>query len=99
MTEEDKKYFESKGFNFKSGFGEEYNTFVCDEAIIIAKELKTKDDIIKFHKLHPDEQKKMVPLLDMKAHSGNTLDMSCRFALAYLPKLIVDNRDDKFNMI
>ena len=70
-----------------------YNRFCCEQGILIAESLKTKDKIIEFHKMDWDNQKKLVPGLD-DGHSGNTFSSACKLAIAYLPR-IRDKRIDE----
>lgn len=86
MTQEDREFFESIVGDLNSGFGEDYNIFCCDQGILIAESLRNKEKIVEFHKMEWNEQKKLVPGLD-DGHSGNTFDMACRLAIAYLPRI------------
>ena len=86
MTQEDREFFESIVGDLNSGFGEDYNIFCCDLGILIAESLRNKEKIVEFHKMEWNEQKKLVPGLD-DGHSGNTFDMACRLAIAYLPRI------------
>jgi len=87
MIKEDKEFFESLVGDLNEGMGLSYNSFCCDQAILIAEFLRTKEKILEFHKMEDfDEQKKLVPGLD-DGHSGNTFGMSCRLAIAYLPRI------------
>lgn len=95
MTIEDSNFFnELLGDSINEGFGKEYNIFCCEQAVVIAESLKTKEKIAEFFKLNYDIQKEMVPLLS-DDHSGNTFGMSCKLAIAYLPML----RDKKIDEI
>lgn len=64
----------------------------------LAKSLLSKDEIIRFSTLNYDEQKSLVPTID-DGHSGNTFNMACRFAILYLDKIKIDNRDEKIENI
>jgi hypothetical protein len=86
MTKEDTEFFESIVGDLNEGMGEGYNRFCCEQGIIIAESLRTKDKIFEFNKMGWDEQKKLVPGLD-DGHSGNTFGMACRLAIAYLPRI------------
>lgn len=94
MTLEDSNFFnELLGDSINEGFGKEYNIFCCEQAVVIAESLKTKEKIAEFFKLNYDILE-MVPLLS-DDHSGNTFGMSCKLAIAYLPML----RDKKIDEI
>lgn len=86
MSNEDLNFFTNLIGDLNRGFGEKYNLFACEEAIKIAKSLKTKDNIIAFHKYSSEDQFKMVPDLS-DDHSGNTFVLSCKLAISYLPML------------
>lgn len=95
MTLEDNNFFNKLlGDSINEGFGKQYNIFCCEQAVVIAESLKTKEKILKFFKLDYDIQKEMVPLLS-DDHSGNTFGMSCKLAISYLPML----RDKKIDEI
>lgn len=98
MDKEDLKFFEEKVGSLDGGFGYDYNVFAASEGVKIAKSLLSKDEIIRFSKLNWDEQKGLVPTID-DGHSGNTFDMACRFAILYLEKIKIDNRDEKIETI
>lgn len=102
MKPEDLKFFENLvggKENLEGGFGYDYNIFAIEEGIKIAESLQTKEEIVKFHKLDSNDQSKLVPTLDMNAHTGNTFGMACRFAIAYLPQLKVHKRDETIQEI
>ncbi len=86
MTQEDKEFFESIVGDLSGGMGESYNRFCCEQGIIIAESLRTKDKIVEFHKMGWGEQKALVPGLD-DGHSGNTFGMACKLAITYLPRI------------
>jgi hypothetical protein len=86
MTQEDREFFESIVGDLNSGMGEGYNRFCCEQGITIAESLRNKDKIIEFHKMGWGQQKTEVPGLD-DGHSGNTFNMACRLAIAYLPRI------------
>lgn len=70
---------------------EAYEMFCCEEAIKIAKALKTPDAIIEWNKLSFEEQRKIVDIDD--GHSNNTF--GCARTLAYMyvspnPEHVVD---------
>ena len=98
MTVEDRKFFEEKLGDLSEGFGLQYNLFACEEAIKISTSLETKDKIIEFHKADWEKQKSMVPSIS-DDHSGNTFDMACRIAIAYIPQLKINQRDEKIDII
>jgi hypothetical protein len=98
MKKQDKDFFESLGVKFNGGIGEKYNIFALEQGILIAEALETKDKIIEFKDLDFDEQKKLVPGLSDE-HSGNTFGLALRSAIAYLPQLLVNKRDDKIETI
>lgn len=100
MTIQDTIFFEKLfgGDLSNGGFGKEYNIFCCEQGILIATKLETKDAIIKYHKSDSSEQNKLVPELSNE-HSGNTFDMACRLAISYLPQLLVEKRDKKIDDI
>ncbi len=93
MTEQDKEFFESLVGDLNEGMGLAYNRFCCEQGILIAESLKTKDKIIEFHKMNWNELKNLVPGLD-DGHSGNTFSSACKLAIAYLPR-IRDKRIDE----
>lgn len=95
MTKDERKFFEEiVGGDLDVGFGLEYNLFCCEQGILIAETLKTKEKIIEFHKAKWEDQKKMVPIIS-DDHSGNTFGMSCHLAIAYIPMI----RDKKIGEI
>ena len=98
MTKEDREFFESKLGDLSGGFGLDYNLFACEQGILIADALQSKEKIKEFYEMGWDEQKKLVPGLD-DGHTGNTFSMSCRIALAYLPITEAKIRDGKINQI
>lgn len=100
MKDEDLKFFENLlgEENIDGGFGREYNLFCMKQGILIAESLKTKESIIEFNGKNWDEQQKLVPGLD-DGHSGNTFVMSVRFAIAYLPQLLVKHRDERIDSV
>jgi hypothetical protein len=100
MKKEDLDFFENLvgKENLDKGFGREYNLFAMEQAIVIAEALQTKEAIIEFKDKGWDEQKKLVPGLD-DGHSGNTFGMALRFAIAYLPQLVANRRDDRIDSV
>ena len=100
MKKEDLEFFENLvgKENIDAGFGRQYNLFAMEQGILIAEALQTKEAIIEFNKKGWDEQKSLVPGLD-DGHSGNTFGMAIRFAVAYLPQLLVNRRDEKIENI
>ena len=98
MKIEDLDFFKEKLGDLNEGFGYQYNIFCCEQAIIIANSLKTREKINEFHKADWNTQSKMVHGLS-DDHSGNTFYMSCRLAIVYLPRIIENLRDDKINII
>jgi hypothetical protein len=100
MKREDLEFFENLvgKENLDKGFGREYNLFAMEQAIVIAEALQTKETIIEFKDKGWDEQKKLVPGLD-DGHSGNTFGMALRFAIAYLPQLLVNHRDERIDSV
>lgn len=98
MSNDDLDFFEKLLGKLDSGFGKEYNLFCCEQAIIIAEDLQTKENIVYFHKANWDEQKQMVPLISTD-HSGNTFGMACKIAIAYLPQLKANKRDVKIDIV
>lgn len=100
MTTEQREFFDSVfgGKVSEEGFGLQYNLFCCEQGILISESLRSKDAIIKWHKLGWEEQVKLVPGLD-DDHSGNTFEMSCRLAIQYLPMLKSIKRDEVINEI
>lgn len=98
MTNEDKEFFiKIIGGDLDIGFGKEYNTFCCEEAIKIADSLRSSEEIKKFYDLPFDEQKRLTNIDD--GHSGNTFSMSCKLAIAYLPMLKAKIRDEKIDTV
>ena len=61
---------------------EPYELFVCEEAVRIAEELETPDEVVAFGKMTYEEQKARVTLSD--GHSGNTFGMVMRLAYLFL---------------
>jgi len=99
MNNNDLQFFkELLGESINEGFGYEYNIFCCEQAVIIAETLKTKEKIIEFYKADYPNQKKMVPLIS-EDHSGNTFEMSCRLSISFLPQLKANQRDQKIDGI
>lgn len=98
MTQEDRQFFESIFGDLSQGFGLEYNLFCCEEGILIAQTLETKEKIVEFNKMDWNEQLKLVPGLN-NGHSGNTFDMACEFAISYLPQLLMNKRDERIDTI
>jgi len=100
MKREDLEFFENLvgKENMDGGFGRQYNLFAMEQAIVIAEELQTKEAIIEFKDKSWDEQKSLVPGLD-DGHSGNTFSMAVRFAIAYLPQLLVNRRDERIDSV
>jgi len=93
MKQVDREFFESIVGDLNSGMGEAYNRYCCEQGIIIAEALRSKDKIIEFSKMGWGQQKAEVPGLD-DGHSGNTFNMACRLAIVYLPQ-IRDRRIDE----
>ena len=100
MKAEDLEFFENLvgKDTINEGFGRDYNIFSMEEGIKIAEALQTKEEIVKFHKLDWEDQKRLVPTLG-DGHSGNTFGMACRFAIAYIPQLLANKRDEKIDSI
>jgi len=99
MTNEDLEFFKEKfGGDLSKGMGISYNSFACEEAMLIAGCLETEERIIAFSKKDWNEQKKEVRLLS-EDHSGGTFNMSIRLAIMYLPMLKANKRDDKIEII
>lgn len=99
MNNNDLQFFkELLGESFNDGFGYEYNLFCCEQAVIIAETLETKEKIVEFHKADWEIQKKMVPLIS-EDHSGNTFEMACGLAITFLPQLKANRRDQKIDGI
>jgi hypothetical protein len=100
MKKEDFEFFENLvgKDNIDAGFGRQYNLFAMEQGILIAEALQTKEAIIEFKDKGWDEQKKLVPGLD-DGHSGNTFGMALRFAIAYLPQLVANRRDDRIDSV
>lgn len=101
MKETDLAFFENLvGGKDKidSGMGRQYNMFAMEQGILIAESLQTKDAIIEFNKMGWDDQKRLVPGLS-DDHSGNTFNMALRFAIAYLPQLLVNRRDARIDSV
>ncbi len=61
---------------------ETYEVFCCEEAVKIARVLKTSDAIRKWNSLPYDEQIEKVPISD--GHSGNTMGCAVSLAIYYL---------------
>lgn len=96
MEKEDIEFFEGIGVSCK--VMSLYQSFYFDQGILIAKNLKTKENILEFQKKTFEEQLKIVPWLSSD-HTGNTFHMSINVAIEYLPKLLMDNRDNKIDEI
>lgn len=60
-----------------------YETFVCEQAVLIADTLMTAARVDEFRKAHWELQAKMVPMLSDE-HSGNTLGAAMHLANWYL---------------
>jgi len=100
MKKEDLDFFENLvgKDNIDAGFGRQYNLFAMEQGILIAEALQTKEAIMEFKDKGWNEQKKLVPGLD-DGHSGNTFGMALRFAIAYLPQLVSNRRDDRIDSV
>jgi hypothetical protein len=100
MRKEDLEFFENLvgKDNIDAGFGRQYNLFAMEQGILIAEALQTKEAIIELKDKGWDEQKKLVPGLD-DGHSGNTFGVALRFAIAYLPQLLVNRRDERIDSV
>ena len=100
MRKEDLEFFENLvgKDNIDAGFGRQYNLFAMEQGILIAEALQTKEAIIEFKDKGWDEQKKLVPGLD-DGNSGNTFGVALRFAIAYLPQLLVNRRDERIDSV
>ena len=100
MRKEDLEFFENLvgKDNIDAVFGRQYNLFAMEQGILIAEALQTKEAIIEFKDKGWDEQKKLVPGLD-DGHSGNTFGVALRFAIAYLPQLLVNRRDERIDSV
>ena len=62
---------------------EPYEVFCCEQAVLIAKALKTEAEIQKFYDAPYNEQQELVPALS-DGHSGNTFGGACALARAWL---------------
>jgi len=98
MTKEDREFFESKLGDLSAGFGLDYNLFACEQGILIADALQSKERIKEFYEMNWDDQKKLVPGLD-DGHSGNTFGMACKIAAVYLPITEAKIRNGKIDQI
>lgn len=101
MKLEDLEFFENLvggKENIDAGFGREYNIFSMEQGIIICEALETKENIIDFSKKDWNEQKALVPGIS-DDHSGNTFNMAMRFAIAYIPQLLVNKRDSRIDSV
>lgn len=100
MKKEDLEFFENLvgRDNIDAGFGRQYNLFAMEQGILIAEALQTKEAIIEFNNKDWNDQKRLVPGLD-DGHSGNTFNMALRFAISYLPQLIVNRRDERIDSV
>lgn len=74
--------FRANNPKFRVDF-EGYEMFTCEQAVVIADALKTKEALEEFKNLDWAEQKAKVPLLD-EGHSGNTFGCACALAYWYL---------------
>lgn len=96
MSSDDIEFFKSIGVTFGSDgpMGDRYTMFCCEQAILIAETLRTKEKIIAFFENKSwDGQRSMVPSIS-EDHSGNTFNMSCRLAINYIPMLRDKRIDD-----
>jgi predicted lactoylglutathione lyase len=100
MRENDLEFFKSIGVTLYNTDGkyDRYSGFCCEEAIMIAMILETEEKIIEFSKADNARQKEMVSCIS-EEHSGHTFNMACKLAVAYLPMLKVNMRDNKINDI
>lgn len=100
MRENDTKFFQSIGVKLygEDGKYDRYANFCCEEAVMISMILESEEKIIEFSKADNDTQKKMVSCLS-EEHSGNTFMMACKLAIAYLPMLKANMRNDKIEEI
>lgn len=76
--------FQGNNPDFRSEY-EPYELFCCEQAVEIAKALKTKDAIEKFSSQKWEEQKAAVPALSSH-HSGNTFGCAVQLAYLYLTR-------------
>ena len=81
--------FRTKNKRFRIDY-ESYEMFCCEQAVLIAKSCKTKEEVQAFKREKWDEQIKQVEGLS-DGHSGNTFGCSCQLAYLYLdnPKNVV----------
>ncbi len=101
MKAEDLEFFETLvggQEKLEEGFGRQYNMFAMEEGIKIAEALQTKEAIVNFSKSDWDDQKTLVPTID-DGHSGNTFGLACRFAISYLPQLLINKRDSRIDSV
>lgn len=100
MRKEDLEFFENLvgKENIDGGFGRGYNLFAMEQGVMIAEALQTKENIIEFNSKSFEEQLVLVPGLS-DGHSSNTFNMSLRFAIAYIPQLKVNRRDERIESI
>lgn len=62
---------------------EGYELFCCEQAVEIAKALKSEDAVRAFYNKPWEEQRALVPTLN-DGHSGNTFGCACSLAIDYL---------------
>jgi hypothetical protein len=70
--------FESNNINWRRDY-EPYELFICEQAVVFAKTLKTDEAILAFNEAPYDAQREMVPGMD-DGHSGNTFGCAVRLA-------------------
>lgn len=68
--------------NFRWEF-EGYELFSCEQAVVFAEALKTKEALAEFGKLPYEEQMKLVPAMS-DGHSGNTFGAALRLAFWFV---------------
>jgi hypothetical protein len=84
------KFQQDGGLAYRRDY-EPYELFTVEQAVVIAKALKTEDAIRAFHRMGTWEaQKAAVPNISGD-HSGNTFGCACVLALAYVanPEFVV----------
>lgn len=95
MTQSEKEFFT---LLFKKMPEDSYSLFCIEQAMLLAKSLRSKEKILEFDNLNDIDQKKAVPGFSDE-HSGGTYAHTVKIAIAYLSELIEFKRDIKIDSI
>lgn len=71
---------------------EDYEMFCCEQAVVLAETLGSKEAIAEFHQASWDEQRERVPGLSDQ-HSGNTFGKACQLAIFYLDNPVAKDKE------